>query len=105
MLSYLHFYLVVNNQRCYLSISFIVNNDHYMMSVTFCQILAIGLIYMRLQSIGLFFIFIYKILISIYVGPYVRCIYLFIDILLGDSLINYDFNSIDVGLFCYTFMM
>ena len=45
MLSYLHFYLVVNNQRCYLSISFIVNNDHYMMSVTFCQILAIGLIY------------------------------------------------------------
>ena len=28
-------------------------------------------------------------------------IYLFIDILLGDSLINYDFNSIGVGLFCH----
>ena len=57
MLGYLHFYLVVNNQRRYLSISFIVNNNYYMMSVTFCQILAIGLIYMRLQSIGLFFKF------------------------------------------------
>ena len=58
---------------------------------------------MRLQSIGLFFITLQKNLISTYVGPYMRCIYLFIDILLGDSLINYDFNSIDVGLFCYIY--
>ena len=56
MLSYLHFYLVVNNQRRYLPISFIVNNNHYMMSVTFCQILAIGLIYASLVNRLVFYI-------------------------------------------------